>query len=114
MLRTLVDSAKSLTSARYGNMEEISETELEDLQKMMDTFRPTAEQLLPADKVNSLMAYMAEVIHSEFYAVEVKLPWPDNFPEDGREDIRDCVRKMLNGLISRRFISELKRATGLQ
>lgn len=92
-------------------MKEISETELEDLQKMLETFRPAARHLLPENKVNSLMAYMAAVIHEEFYAIEIKMPWPDSMSETDRENIRDAVREMLNGLIARRFISELKRAT---
>lgn len=95
-------------------MKQLSETELEDLQKMLETFRPIAGRLLPDDKVNSLMAYMAEVIHSEFYAGEMKLAWPASISDEDRENIVTSVREMLNGLIARRFITELKRVTEVE
>lgn len=114
LLKTLADSAKLLTFVRYGNMEEISETELEDLEKILGAFRPVAAKHLQSDEVNSLMAHMAEVVHYEFYSDEVKMPWPDYVLEEDRELIRNAVREMLNGLIAKRFMSELKRVVEAQ
>ncbi len=95
-------------------MEEISETELEDLEKILGAFRPVAAKHLQSDEVNSLMAHMAEVVHYEFYSDEVKMPWPDYVLEEDRELIRNAVREMLNGLIAKRFMSELKRVVEAQ
>lgn len=95
-------------------MEEISETELEDLEKILGAFRPVAEKHLLPNEVNSLMAHMAEVVHYEFYSDKVKMPWPDYVLEEDRELIRDSVREMLNGLIAKRFMSELKRVVEAQ
>ena len=90
-------------------MDQISEAELSDIKNILETFRPVAEQMLSEAEVTSLMAYMAHVVHSEFYSDEVKIPWPDYVIEEDREIIRNAVRKMLNSLIAKRFLSEMQR-----
>ena len=87
----------------------IDEHELKEMKIILDTFRPIVQKFLTKEEEIDLMANMANVLHTEYYDVKIKLPFPKYLSETAREKIRRTVSAGFNSLVSRRLITEINK-----